>query len=108
MTVSHTDIDKVANHNFAALIFTLSVLLPSSACSATVRSGNCIGIIRLGTAPGMTEYFEKSLIPVESRKKSSSSSNLPLTSDAGARSIASIASEKIVAFLRSLTDSGSV
>lgn len=38
----------------------LSIRLPSSACSATVKSGNLAGMMRRGVAPGMTLYFEKS------------------------------------------------
>ena len=51
------------NHNFVALNFVLSALLPSSACSATVKSGNFAGMILLGTASFTTEYFEKSITP---------------------------------------------
>jgi hypothetical protein len=50
-------------YSLDALNFVLSVLLPSSACSATVRSGNITGMILRGTAPGTREYFEKSVTP---------------------------------------------
>ncbi len=38
----------------------LSMRLPSSSCSATVKSGNFAGMMRRGVTPGTTLYFEKS------------------------------------------------
>jgi hypothetical protein len=40
----------------------LSTLVPSSSCSATLKSGNDAGMIRRGDAPGTQEYFSKPLI----------------------------------------------
>ena len=76
--------------------FVLSIRFPSSSCSATSRTGNLAGIIRLGVDPGTTEYLEKSEIPHFSRRKSSSVSRSPFTVWCGARSIAKTASENIV------------
>jgi hypothetical protein len=64
-------------------------------------------MILLGEVPGTTEYFEKSLTPACLRRKSSSNSSRPLTTVAGAFRISSMASEKIVAFLRSFASDGS-
>jgi len=80
---------------FDSRSFALSIRRPSSSCSATVRSGNSAGIIRLGDEPGIKAYFENSVTPVL-RRKSSSSSSCPLTCSVGARIIARIASEKMV------------
>ena len=82
-------------HNFAFLSSVLSLLCPSSSCSATVRSGKRAGIIRRGFDPGTHEYFAKSVIPQSLRRKSSSSSSLPVTDAAGALNMPKIASEKI-------------
>jgi hypothetical protein len=63
-TLSYVGFDK--NGFPAKLIYNfelreLSYLLPSSACSATVRSGSFSGIILRGEVPGTTEYLEKSV-----------------------------------------------
>lgn len=84
----------------------LSYFLPSSACSATVKSGRDLGMILRGLVPGTTLYLEKSVTPACSRRKSSSSSSSPLTTDGEALRMARMASEKIVAFRRSLASSG--
>src|SRR5271156_2690450 len=94
-------------YNFASLNLVLSVLRPSSSCSATVKSGNFAGMILLGEVPATTEYFPKSVIPACLRRKSSSRVRRPLTTFGGACSIANMASEKIVALRRSFSLSGS-
>ena len=78
-----------------ALNKVLSTRTPSSSCSATVNDGNFAGMILRGWVPGMSEYLSKFVTPVF-RRKSSSSSRQPFTVLAGAFSMASIASEKIV------------
>jgi hypothetical protein len=80
----------------------LSILVPSSSCSATRRSGNEAGMIRRGDVPGTQEYCPKSVIFSWSRKKSSSRKHCPVTPSGGELRIAMIASEKIVGFRRSL------
>src|SRR5947207_12414951 len=62
--------------------------------AGNLQNRNLDGMIGRGDAPGTTEYPEKSDIPWR-RKTCSSVSIKPLTSSAGARSIARIASEKI-------------
>lgn len=83
-------------HYILARSFVLSILCPSSSCSATSSTGNLAGIIRRGVDPGTTEYLEKSVTPHFSRRKSSSVSRSPLTLLGGARTISTMASEKIV------------
>lgn len=80
----------------------LSILLPSSSCSATRRSGNEAGMILRGEVPGTQEYCSKFSTFSWSRKKSSSRKHSPVTSSGGAFRMARIASEKIVGFRRSL------
>lgn len=90
---------------FQSLALALSYLFPSSSCSLTRRSGSSAGMILRGSAPGTTEYFEKSVTPAWSRKKSSSRTSSPLTFAAGARRISRMASEKIVGLRRSFDSS---
>lgn len=52
-----------SRYNFDLLSRVLFILVPSSSCSATRRSGNSAGIIRLGVAPGTSAYLEKSVAP---------------------------------------------
>ena len=65
MHASNNTIDEmiIRIYNFAFLISTLSILFPSSSCSATSRDGSSCGIIRRGCNPGTTEYLEKSVMP---------------------------------------------
>lgn len=63
-------------------------------------------MILRGVVPDMTLYLEKSVTPACSRKKSSSSNNSPLTTEAGAFKMARMASEKTLGFRRSLASSG--
>jgi len=84
----------------------LSTLFPSSACSATVKSGSFAGMMRRGFEPGMTLYFEKSVTPQCSRRKSSSRTSSPLTLAAGERRMPRMASEKMVGLRRSFSSSG--
>lgn len=70
------------SHYILARIFVLSILCPSSSCSATSNTGNLAGIIRRGFEPGITLYLEKSVTPHFSRRKSSSVSSSPFTVDA--------------------------
>lgn len=90
-------------HNLALV---LSYRFPSSACSATVRSGSFWGMMRRGVVPGTTLYLEKSVTPACSRRKSSSRRSSPLTTEGGARRMARMASEKMAALRRSLASSG--
>lgn len=63
-------------------------------------------MILRGEAPGITLYLEKSVIPACSRRKSSSRRSSPFTTLGEAWRISRIASEKMVAFRKSLASSG--
>lgn len=80
----------------------LSILVPSSSCSATRRSGNEAGMILRGEVPGMQEYLSKFSTFSCSRRKSSSRKHCPVTSPGGDSRMARMASEKIVGLRRSL------
>lgn len=82
------------HHSLFALDAALSIRLPSSSCSLTVRSGNSAGMILRGVEPSTRAYFPKSETPL-SLRKSSSRRQRPLTSFGGELSIARMASEKI-------------
>jgi len=104
--IAHSFVRVKSFHHFQSfdppLKRVLSTLVPSSSCSATLRSGNEAGMIRLGDISGTQEYFSKSLIFSWSRKKSSSRKQCPVTSPGGDSRMASMASEKIVGLRRSL------
>lgn len=95
---------RKGDYNFD--LVALSTLCPSSACSATVKSGNLAGMMRRGLAPGTTLYFAKSVTPQWSRKKSSSRTSSPLTFAAGERRMPRMASEKMVGLRRSFSSPG--
>lgn len=96
------EILDLSSHIFACLGDALSILTPSSSCSATLKSGILAGMIRRGEVPGIAEYLPKSFTPLWSRKKSSSKKHCPVTSAGGELRMPMIASEKMVGFRRLL------
>ena len=95
LQTSHQSFDR-----FSKLV--LSILVPSSSCSATLKSGNEAGMILRGAVPGTQEYLLKSSTFSCSRRKSSSKKHCPVTSSGGDLRMARMASEKIVGLRRSL------
>ena len=55
-TSQHTLLYTNPHYNFDFLNVVLSILVPSSSCSATSSTGNSAGIILRGVAPGTREY----------------------------------------------------